>query len=153
VLAVQAVLFEAQGDRSAALKTLTHAIELAQPGGFIRLFVDLGPTMQTLLHELRDQGVATYFVARILAAFAEPQPVDPAATFGPPELIEPLTRRELEVLDLLAQRLSNKEIAASLFIAPNTAKRHILNICQKLQVNTRRDAVTKAQILGLLPSH
>ncbi len=152
VLAVQAVLFEAQGDHSAALESLARAIGLAQPGGFIRLFVDLGPTIQALLRELRDQGVAPYFVARILAAFAEPQPIEPAATFGPPELIEPLTKRELEVLALLEQRLSNKEIAARLFITPSTAKLHTLHIYQKLQVNTRRAAVAKAQSLGLLGS-
>jgi LuxR family maltose regulon positive regulatory protein len=152
VLAVQAVLCEAQGDRSAALAALTRAIGLAQPGGFIRLFVDLGPTMQALLRELRDRGVAPYFVARILAALTEPQPIEPAATFGPPELIEPLTRRELEVLTLLEQRLSNKEIAARLFITPSTAKLHTLHIYQKLQVNARRDAVAKAQRLGLLAS-
>jgi LuxR family maltose regulon positive regulatory protein len=152
VLAVQAVLCEAQGDRSAALESLTRAIGLAQPGSFIRLFVDLGPTMQVLLRELRDRGVAPYFVARILAASVEPQPIEPAATFGSPELIEPLTRREFEVLALLEQRLSNKEIAARLFITPSTAKLHTLHIYQKLQVNTRRDAVAKAQSLGLLAS-
>jgi LuxR family transcriptional regulator, maltose regulon positive regulatory protein len=150
VLAVQAMLFEAQGDRAAALESLTRAIGLAQPGGFIRLFVDLGSTMQSLLRELRDRGVAPYFVARILAAFVEPQPIEPATTFKPPELIEPLTRRELEVLALLEQRLSNKEIAARLFITPSTAKLHTLHIYQKLQVNTRRDAVAKAQTLSLL---
>jgi LuxR family maltose regulon positive regulatory protein len=87
-----------------------------------------------------------------LAALTEPQPIEPAATFGPPELIEPLTRRELEVLTLLEQRLSNKEIAARLFITPSTAKLHTLHIYQKLQVNARRDAVAKAQRLGLLAS-
>ena len=129
-----------------------RAIGLAQPGGFIRIFVDLGSTMQALMRELRDRGVAPYFVTRILAALAEPQPIEPAATFGPPELIEPLTKRELEVLTLLEQRLSNKEIAARLFITPSTAKLHTLHIYQKLQVNTRRDAVAIAQGLGLLAS-
>jgi LuxR family transcriptional regulator, maltose regulon positive regulatory protein len=152
VLAVQVVLFEAQGDRSTALESLTCAIGLAQPGGFIRLFVDLSPTMPALLRELRDQGVAPYFVARILAALAEPQPIGPATLSGPPELIEPLTKRELEVLALLEQRLSNKEIAARLFITPSTAKLHTLHIYQKLQVNTRRGAVAKAQSFGLLSS-
>jgi LuxR family transcriptional regulator, maltose regulon positive regulatory protein len=152
VLAVQAVLFETQGDRPAALAALEHSIGLAQPGGFIRLFVELGPTMQTLLRQLHDQGVAPHFVVQILAAFAVPQPIGPAAPPGPPELIEPLTNRELEVLALLEQRLSNKEIAARLFIAPHTAKLHTLHIYQKLQVNTRRDAVAKAQNLGLLSS-
>ena len=63
-----------------------------------------------------------------------------------------MTKRELEVLALLEQRLSNKEIAARLFIAPHTAKLHTLHIYQKLQVNTRRDAVAKAESLGLLAS-
>jgi LuxR family maltose regulon positive regulatory protein len=159
VLAVQAVLFEAQGDRSAALAALEGAIGLAQPGGFIRPFVDAGPTIQTLLRQLPDQGLATYFVAEILAAFAAPPPIGLAAPAGPldlikrPGLIEPLTRREVEVLALLEQHLSNKEIAARLFIAPHTAKLHTLHIYQKLQVNTRRDAVAKAQGLGLLSNH
>jgi LuxR family maltose regulon positive regulatory protein len=153
VLALQAVLLETQGDRSAALAALARAIGLAQPGGFIRLFVDLGSTMPALLRELRDQGVAPYFVAQILAAFAAPQPIGPAAFPGPIELIEPLTDRELEVLALLEQRLSNKEIAAHLFITPSTAKQHTLRIYQKLQVNARHDAVAKAQTLGLLANH
>ncbi len=153
VLAVQAVLFETQGDHAAARAALERAIILAHPGGFIRLFVDLGSTMQTLLRQLHDQGVAPHFIAQILAAFAEPQPIEPVAPFNLPELIEPLTNREIEVLALLGQRLSNKEIAALLYIAPHTAKLHTLHIYQKLQVNTRRDAVDKAQSLGLLSSH
>jgi LuxR family maltose regulon positive regulatory protein len=159
VLAAQAVLFEAQGDRSAAQAALERAIGLAQPGGFIRPFVDAGPTMQTLLRQLSDQGLAAYFVTEILAAFAAPPPIGLVAPAGPidlisrPELIEPLTRREVEVLALLGQHLSNKEIAARLVIAPHTAKLHTLHIYQKLQVNTRRDAVEKAQSLGLLSSN
>ncbi len=153
VLALQAILFEAQGNRSAAWAALERAIDLAQPGGFIRVFVDLGVTMQTLLRQLHDQGVAPHFVAQILAAFDMPQLIEPAAPGGPLELIEPLTHRELEVLALLAQRLSNKEIAERLVISLSTAKQHILHIYQKLQVNTRRDAVAKAQSLGLLTGH
>jgi LuxR family transcriptional regulator, maltose regulon positive regulatory protein len=153
VLAVQAVLLETQGDRSAALAALAHSLELAQPGGFIRLFVDQGPTVRDLLRELHAQGVALHFVAQILAAFAEPQLVGSAAPSGLPDLIEPLTNREAEVLELLEQRLSNKEIAARLFITPSTAKQHTLRIYQKLHVNTRRDAVAKAHSHGLLSSH
>lgn len=153
VLAVQAVLFEAQGDRSAALASLERAIALAQPGGFIRPFVELGPAMRPLLRQLQDQGVAPHYIAQILVAFATPQPSEPATLPEPPELIEPLTRRELEVLAMLEQRLSTKEIAARLFISPGTAKLHTLHIYQKLQVNARRAAVAKAQSLGLLINH
>jgi LuxR family maltose regulon positive regulatory protein len=150
VLAEQAVLFETQNDRSAALAALERAIELALPGGFVRFFVDHGDAMQTLLRQLRDREVAPHFVEQLLAAWAAPQPIGPAASPGPIELIEPLTNREYEVLALLSDRLSNKEIAARLYITPQTAKLHTLHIYQKLQVNTRRDAVTKAQRLGLL---
>jgi LuxR family maltose regulon positive regulatory protein len=152
VLVLQAVFDETQGDRPAALAALERAIGLAQPGGFIRLFVDLGPPLQTLLRQLHDQSAAPHFVAQILAAFAAPQPIEPAAPLGSPGLIEPLTKRELEVLALLEQRLSNKEIATRLFITPSTAKQHTLRIYQKLQVNARHDAVAKAQSLGLVAS-
>lgn len=150
VLAAQALLFEARGERPAALATLQHAIGLAQPGGFIRIFVDLGPAMHALLCQLDGQSPAPHFVELILAAFASTHPIDSAALTGPGKPIEPLTRREFEVLELLEQRLSNKEIAARLFITPHTAKQHTLHIYQKLQVNSRRDAVATAQRLGLL---
>ena len=150
VLAVQAVLFETQGDRAAALAALSRAIELAQPGGFIRLFVDLGAPLHNLLRLLPTQSVAALFVTQILAAFDPPPPIAPAASAGSPDLIEPLTQREVEILTLLEQRLSNKEIAARLFISPHTVTQHTLHIYQKLQVNTRRAAVAKAQHLDLL---
>ncbi len=153
VLAMQAVLFETQCDHLAALRVLERAIGLAQPGGFIRLFVDLGSTMQILLRQLHSQGVAPHFIAQILAAFAAPQPIGSAPAPQSLELAYPLTNREFEVLALLAQRLSNKEIAARLFITSHTAKLHTLHIYQKLQVNTRHDAVAKAQSLGLLSNH
>ena len=150
VLAVEAMLFATQGDRTAALAALTRAIELAQPGGFMRPFVDLGAPMQALLRQLPDQGVAAPFVAKILAAFDASQPIGSATSVEASALIESLTPRELEILNLLEQRLSNKEIAARLFISPHTVTQHTLHIYQKLQVNTRRAAVAKAQILGLL---
>jgi ATP/maltotriose-dependent transcriptional regulator MalT len=67
------------------------------------------------------------------------------------ESIEPLTERESEVLALLAQRLTYKEIGASLFITPSTVSQHAVRIYQKLQVNNRRQARVKAQALGILP--
>ena len=149
-LAVQALLYESQGEHSTAQATLNRALELAQPGGFMRLFIDLGQPMQGLARQLRDRGAAPNFVEQILAAFTVPSATPPAALRDSAELIEPLTRRELEVLALLAERLSNKEIATNLFITPNTVKQHTLHLYQKLQVSTRHEAVTKAQSLGLL---
>ena len=155
VLALQALLQDAQGDERAALALLGQAVLLAEPGGFIRLFADLGPRMAGLLARLRQTGVAPDYTGQILQAFAEPTPAAPnqttaVAPAGPLELIEPLTDREREVLALLAQRLSNKEIAQALVISPQTVKRHATNLYQKLQVSGRREAVAKATRLGLL---
>ena len=155
VLALQALLLDAQGDTRAALARLEQAVRMAEPGGFIRLFVDLGPRMMALLVRLRGRGVALPYVDRILDAFGRDKLA--AARLTPvispleqTELLEPLTEREREILALLAQRMSNKEIAQALVIAPQTVKRHATNLYQKLQVNGRREAVAQATRLGLL---
>jgi LuxR family maltose regulon positive regulatory protein len=158
VLALQALYYAAEGDEPAALSALEQAVTLAQPGGFVRVFVDLGPALVKLLERLAKRGCATAYIEQLLAAFAaEPTANDlphprsdrptPAAA-----MVEPLTARELEVLALLAQRLSAKEIAQNLTITERTANRHTANIFQKLAVNNRRDAVAAARALGLLPA-
>jgi LuxR family maltose regulon positive regulatory protein len=157
VLAVQALALEMYGKAAAADAALRQAVDLARPGGFIRPFVDLGPPMRTMLLRLAGQGPAAETVRRILAAFPEPQETIAsgdveyrrrAANTG---LVEPLTDREMEVLALLRQRLSNKEIACQLVLSAATVKRYTVNIYQKLGVNKRRDAVIRAEALGLLP--
>jgi LuxR family maltose regulon positive regulatory protein len=106
--------------------------------------------MANLLRRLKVQKIVenqTAYLDQLLAAFPEtpiPLPVDQSS------LADPLTGRELEILDLLAQRLSNKEIAAQLVISPRTVKRHTLNIYNKLEVNSRLQAVKKASDLGIL---
>jgi len=165
VLALQALLYDSQGEGPAALESLTHALQLAEPGGFIRPFVDLGPRMDDLLKRLYKQGVAVDYIETILAAFRdEYQSVVPEAAAqptasarqprrpSPPSqpLVEPLTNRELDVLELLAQRLSNKEIADKLFISTTTVKSHIHNLYGKLNVSKRREAVEKAKKIGIL---
>ncbi len=154
-LALRALLHDAQGEAAQALATLEEAALMAERGGFIRLFVDLGPRVANLLAGLRDKGVVTVYVNQILKAFgtdAQPLSGPKAGTprVKPPALVEPLTEREQEILALLAQRLSNKEIAQALVITPETVKRHTANIYQKLQVNGRREAVGKAVDLGLV---
>jgi LuxR family maltose regulon positive regulatory protein len=155
VLALQALLHDAQGDEQAALARLQQALVLAEPGGFIRLFADLGPRLASLLSRLRQTGVLPGYTGQILQACSESAPAAPhppatAASLGLMELVEPLTDRELEVLALLAQRLTAKEIAQTLVISPLTVKRHASNIYSKLQVNGRREAIAKAASLGLL---
>ena len=148
VLALQAMLYDAQGDEQAAFKALTQSVLLAQPGGFIRMFVDLGPRMANLLNRLRSHGVVPDYIGQILGAFPAPKPA--VASAGLEEIIAPLTGRELEILVFLAQRMSNKEIASELVISPITVKRHTINIYQKLNVESRREAVDMAVALGIL---
>jgi LuxR family maltose regulon positive regulatory protein len=148
-LALQALLHDARREHSAALETLKQAVALAEPGGVIRVFADLGPKMAALLHQLAAQWATTGFVAWLLDAFpVEQGPVSVPRQGG---LIEPLSERELEVLAWLAKRLSNKEIARELSISPMTVKRHTVNIYQKLLVGSRREAVASAVVLGILP--
>jgi LuxR family maltose regulon positive regulatory protein len=120
VLALQALHHDTRGEKSAALEKLTEALDLAEPGGFIRPFVDLGPQMADLLKQLIKQNVVVGYIGRIMAAFKEDEyramqgESDHPAAHPPPlstqPLVEPLTNRELEILDLVTQRLSTKEI-------------------------------------------
>jgi len=160
LLALRALALEAQGDPDRADAELRQAIDLARPGGFVRPFVDLGQPMQTLLSRVADQGQAAGYVRRLLTAFPSEHPSPVAASPAPQgphsagnlALTEPLTRRELEVLSLLREPLSLKEIALQLHISPATAKRHSINIYAKLGVSTRWKAVARAEELGLLPA-
>ena len=130
----------------------------------LRVFTDLGAPIVALLTTLAAQGVAPEFVANVLCSFsvtpvpsidqatsAEVQPTALLrAVVSKTALIEPLTRREQEVLELLAQHLNAVEIAQQLVISTSTVKRHRANIYQKLGVNRRRDALAAAQALGIL---
>jgi LuxR family maltose regulon positive regulatory protein len=155
VMALLAILHAKEDEEPAALARLEKTLELAQVGGFVRLFADLGPPMARLLNKLRDQGTLPDYVSKILMAFHEPA-LDRGqkATGVRPEplveLVESLTPRELEVLELLAQRLTNREIAEDLVVSLGTVKTHTLSIYTKLDVHGRRQAVNRARELGLL---
>jgi LuxR family maltose regulon positive regulatory protein len=147
-LALQAMLVDATGDQAAALDSLVKALQLAQPGGFIRLFVDLGPKMAVLFSRMSmDHGIHAY-VNQIRSAFPENHLI--IASINQADNMEALSSRELQVLELLGRRLTNKEIAAQLVIAPGTVKAHTIRIYQKLAVNSRQQAVQKAIALGIL---
>jgi LuxR family maltose regulon positive regulatory protein len=150
VLALQALLHAAEDEEAKALAAAEAALRLAEPGGIVRVFVDLGVPMAALLVQLaaRAPDEATRrAAARVLAAFPH-APQTPAGNGEP--IVTPLSRRELEVLRLLAERLTVKEVAERLVISELTAKRHTANIYQKLGVNRRRDALAAAQAAGLL---
>ena len=153
ILLLQALAFQAGGDASRAMTTLQRALTFAEPEGFIRIFVDEGPPMARLLYEAVTRGIAPDYARRLLAAFplAEPEQADPSKTQAPKsELVEPLSERELEVLQLIGEGLTNREIASRLFLALNTVKAHTRNIYGKLDVHSRTQAIARSQELGLL---
>jgi len=149
VLALGALLRSRHGDETGAIERLSRAVALGQPGGAIRVFADLPPEIGRLLNrlELDDEGLR--YVGRILAASRQDE--SPVAAAGDRrDVVDPLTAREVEILALLARRLSNKEIAQQIHLSAGTVKRHTENIYQKLAVHGRRDAVAKAVGLGIL---
>jgi ATP/maltotriose-dependent transcriptional regulator MalT len=152
VMILQAVAFHAHGEKDKAVQLLFDALALAEPGGFIRLFVDEGPPMAQLLSEAAAHGVMPDYTGKLLAVFeAEEQKSEDKSSLPPAQsLIEPLSQRELEVLQLIAQGLSNREMSERLFLALDTVKGHNRNIFDKLQVQRRTEAVARARELGLL---
>lgn len=161
ISALLAMIYQRQEKKNKALSVLKRAITMAQPGGFIRPFIELGSPMVDLLRQLAKQHKSIGFVRQLLVAFRH-EPVgafqdtsDSTAAHKPPmgseALLDPLSKRELEVLSLLAQGLSNKEIASKIFLSSETIKKHVYNIYQKLDVHSRISAIAKAKELGILP--
>jgi LuxR family maltose regulon positive regulatory protein len=165
---LQAVVCEKQGKAKEALRFLERAVTLARPGGFVFLFWELGPVMAGMLERLEIGGEDEDFIRRLLAAFvpggvtpstevASAQPAEPSAARRTETLIasdrpelDALTQRELDVLELLAQRFQNKEISERLFISTHTVNDHLKHIYQKLQVTSRREAVNRAVEMGIV---
>ncbi len=153
VLALLALIYQAQGNTDQAMEQLSDALVLAEPSGFVRVFVDEGAAMRQLLSTCSAQGMMPGYIGKLLAAFelnshdSDIRVVTPAP---PQRLVEPLSERELEVLQLIAQGLSNREISQQLFLALDTVKGHNRRIFGKLQVQRRTEAVARAQDLGLL---
>jgi len=175
ILMTQALVHQAQSNRAQALAALEYALTLAEPEGYIRTFVDEGEAMQLLVSDFR-LTIATHahpllgYVERILDFFPQ-QPEDKlqSKTLAPhahlprmqvpgsagvanqkSKMIEPLTDRELEILNLIAEGHSNTEISQRLYLALSTVKGHNLRIFNKLQAQNRTEAVARARELGLL---
>jgi LuxR family maltose regulon positive regulatory protein len=156
ILVLQALAHEAQGESPSALVPLERALTLAEPEGYVRVFVDEGLPMAQLLSEAAARGIMPNYTARLLAVFEAEEQMSADESHLPPalpaqSLIEPLSQRELEVLRLIAQGLSNREIGERLFLALDTVKGHNRRIFGKLLVQRRTEAVAKARSLNILP--
>ena len=152
VMVLQAVAYHAHGEKDKAIQVLGDALMLAEPNGFIRIFVDEGLPMAELLSEAANRGMMPEYLAKLLAGFKTEKQKNADIPHLPSDqpLIEPLSERELEILQLVAQGLSNREISEQLFLALSTVKGHNRNIFDKLQVQRRTEAVARAHELGLL---
>ena len=173
VMVLQAVALNAHGEKDKAVQVLGDTLALAEPGGFIRLFVDEGEVMRLLIADFRHlhrvaaqramqvlliekQGLREGqkligYVDKLLAAFPQPTALPQSAlNTQQSAMIEPLSQRELEILKLIAQGLSNREIGERLFLALDTVKGHNRRIYDKLQVQSRTEAIARARELGLL---
>jgi LuxR family transcriptional regulator, maltose regulon positive regulatory protein len=156
VMVLQAVALQAHGEEDEAAQLLGDALALAEPGGFVRIFVDEGTPMARLLSEAAARGIMPGYSAKLLAAFEVEEQKGEDGSYLPPAppaqpLTEPLSQRELEVLRLIAQGLSNREIGKRLFLAVDTIKGHNRRIFAKLMVRRRTEALAKARSLGILP--
>ena len=151
ILVLRALALSAQGDTIEALAALGRALPRAEPEGYIRLFLDEGVPMIALLRQAHARGLIPGYVASLLEASGEPRTMNSSFhTSNPGSLIEPLTPREREVLQLLLEGASNREIAQHLVLSVNTVKKHVLNLCGKLGVQSRAQAIAKARRLHLL---
>ncbi|MGB3700420.1 MAG: LuxR C-terminal-related transcriptional regulator, partial [Anaerolineales bacterium] len=147
-LSLQAIAHHNLDNADKALKTLSRALELGEPQGYMRTFVDLGSPMRDLLRIAAQQRIAPGYVGKLLAAFPT-KAVQPAQQ-EIRELIEPLNEREMTILLYLAGEPSNQEIADELYLSVNTVKWYARNIYSKLGVGNRRAAVVKARELSIL---
>jgi len=151
ILALQALAHQAQGDTSSALAPLERALSLAEPEGYVRVFVDEGPPMVRLLQEAASRGVAPDSARRLLAAFPSTGPDGSHPSEGRCEGMELLSDREIEVLHLIATGLTNREIATRLYLSLYTVKAHARSIYDKLDAHSRTQAAARSRELGILP--
>lgn len=146
-LVLQALAHGRQGDQASAMTALERALRTAEPEGYMRLFADFGLPLARLLQEARSRDVMPDYVGKLLAAVSTDLAF-PAAAEG--ALLEPLSLREQEVLQLIAAGLTNREIAEQLIISPETVKKHTSSIYGKLGVRSRTEAVGRAREVDLL---
>ena len=161
-LAAKAVALKCAGNVEGALEVLEETLHMAEPFDFVRTFLDRGPVMVELLNALLERGFESSYIRRILAGYDDKKTSEMATVISSIDqhsqaeqtadaiLVSGLSKREMEVLNLLAERLTNKEISQRLFVSPETVKKHNFNIYRKLEVNDRRQAVAAAKKCRIL---
>jgi LuxR family maltose regulon positive regulatory protein len=155
---VKALAQQAQRNPTAALESFSRSLWLAEPAGYARFFLEGGQPVKTLLHRAARRGTSSAYARRLLRTLGDPdggqgsppQARNQAAVPGMVPLSESLTRRELEVLDLIGQGYSNQQISDKLVVTLHTVKKHSSNIYGKLAVKGRTQAIVRARELGLL---
>ena len=155
---LKALALQAQGKPGAALAALERSLALAEPEGYVRLYLEGGPPVAALLREAARRGACMQYAQRMLFAFGDlasgqapsPRTGHPVAVLSTISLPEPLTSRELEVLDLIGQGYSNQQIADRLVVTLHTVKKHSSNIYGKFGVGGRTQAIVRARELGIL---
>jgi LuxR family maltose regulon positive regulatory protein len=152
-LILLSIVCSSQGETDQALDYLEKALLIGEPQGYIRIFVDEGPPMASLLYEALKREISPAYAQRLLAAFpvTETEQTPERIQVDDSEWIEPLSEREIEVLQLLAKGLTNQAVADRLVLSIHTVKAHTRSIYSKLAVNNRTQAVDRARTLGVLP--
>jgi LuxR family maltose regulon positive regulatory protein len=146
LLILQSLAFQIQGYLDLALSSLERSLKLAEPEGYIRAYIDEGKPMERLLRLAQTREISSSYTSQLLGVFRETTSSSPPST----QLVEPLSEREIEVLRLIVNGLSNREIAEELVVAVSTIKTHVNHIYRKLEVNSRTQAVARSQQLDLL---
>ena len=150
LLILQALALDAQGNLDQALSCLERALVLAEPQGFVRIFLDKGNPIIHLLKEAARRNITADYAIKLLNLIDTDNHPDVPNHSPSSLLVDPLSDRELEVLHLIAQDLSYQEIAEQIMVSLNTVRTHVKNIYSKLMVHKRSEAVTKARELNLL---
>ena len=153
LLILLATTLRAQGRTDEAMMTLQRALSLAEPEGYVRIFVDAGEPMAELLRSALAQQIRPDYVSGLLASFGSPAGRGGFVPLSGPRarpMVEPISARELEVLRLLSTGASNMQIAEELVLVTGTVKAHLLNIYRKLDVHNRTQAVARARELNLI---
>ncbi|HSB02613.1 MAG TPA: LuxR C-terminal-related transcriptional regulator [Anaerolineales bacterium] len=153
-LVLMALAQHAKGNTQIAVDSIGQALTLAEPQGYVRIFVDEGQPMAELLRYAISHNISPGYASKLLAAFPKEVlsaiQIDKEVADKSQMLVEPLSEREIEVLRLIVEGCKYKEIAERLVVSINTVRHHTRNVYGKLNVNSRLEALDKARELHLL---